>query len=64
MSAAIRDGMVLVIGCCREDRAYCVLPGGGAEPGEASEVAVLRELEGLQPESIRDLVRAVESETG
>jgi len=56
--------MVLVIGCCREDRAYCVLPGGGAEPGEASEVAVLRELEGLQPESIRDLVRAVESETG
>ncbi|RYB90046.1 NUDIX domain-containing protein [Nocardioides oleivorans] len=35
---------VLVIARQQDGRAYCVLPGGGVEPGETPEVAVLREL--------------------
>ena len=40
--AAIRDGHVLV---CREDKDdYCMLPGGRVEMGEATDVALLREM--------------------
>lgn len=41
---AFRDDRLLVIGRRRDGRSYCVLPGGGVEPGEAPEVAVVREL--------------------
>lgn len=44
VAVALRDGTVLVIGRRRDGRSYCVLPGGGVEPGEAPEAAVLREL--------------------
>ena len=44
VSVAFRDDMLLVIGRQKDGRAYCVLPGGGVELGEAPEVAVLREL--------------------
>ena len=40
--AAIRDGHVLV---CREDGDdYCMLPGGRVEMGEASDIALVREM--------------------
>ncbi|SEC90532.1 ADP-ribose pyrophosphatase YjhB, NUDIX family [Nocardioides exalbidus] len=44
VAVALHDGQVLVIARQKEGRAYCVLPGGGVEPGEPPEVAVLREL--------------------
>lgn len=44
VSVAFCDDMLLVIGRQKDGRAYCVLPGGGVEPGEAPEAAVLREL--------------------
>lgn len=43
--AVVRAGSrLLVIHRRREGRRYCVLPGGGVEPGEAPATAVLREL--------------------
>ncbi len=44
VSVAFCDDMLLVIGRQKDGRSYCVLPGGGVEPGEAPEAAVLREL--------------------
>lgn len=44
VAVVLRDDAVLVIGRQRDGRAYCVLPGGGVDPGEVPEVAVLREL--------------------
>src|SRR6478672_608849 len=44
VAVAFRSDALLVIGRQREGRAYCVMPGGGVEPGEAPDVAVLREL--------------------
>jgi 8-oxo-dGTP pyrophosphatase MutT (NUDIX family) len=44
VAVAFRGDTLLVIGRQREGRAYCVMPGGGVEPGEAPDVAVLREL--------------------
>jgi ADP-ribose pyrophosphatase YjhB (NUDIX family) len=38
----IRDGHVLV--CREDDDAYCMLPGGRVEMGEASPVALVREM--------------------
>ena len=40
----LREGRLLVIRRHKRGRDYCVLPGGGVEPGETPEVAVLREL--------------------
>ena len=40
--AAIRDGHVLV--CREDDDDYCMLPGGRVEMGEASNVALVREM--------------------
>ena len=40
--AAIRDGHVLV--CREDDDDYCMLPGGRVEMGEASDVALIREM--------------------
>lgn len=40
--AAIRDGHVLV--CREDDDDYCMLPGGRVEMGEASDVALVREM--------------------
>lgn len=40
-----RDGRVLVIRRRRGTEEYAVLPGGGVDPGETAEQAVLRELE-------------------
>ena len=44
VAVAFREDTLLVIVRRRDGRAYCVLPGGGVEPGEAPEDAVLREL--------------------
>jgi 8-oxo-dGTP diphosphatase len=44
VAVVLRDGSVLVILRHRQGRDYCVLPGGGVEPGETPDVAVLREL--------------------
>lgn len=44
MAVVLRDDTVLVIGRQKDGRSYCVLPGGGVDPGEDPEVAVLREL--------------------
>ena len=44
VAVAFRDDTLLVIARRKDGRVYCVLPGGGVEPGEAPEVAVLREL--------------------
>lgn len=44
VAVAFSGDTLLVIGRQKEGRAYCVLPGGGVEPGEAPDVAVLREL--------------------
>ena len=41
---AFRDDSVLVVGRHKDGRSYCVLPGGGVEPGEEPQAAVLREL--------------------
>lgn len=41
---AFRDDSVLVVGRHKDGRSYCVLPGGGVEPGEEPHAAVLREL--------------------
>jgi 8-oxo-dGTP pyrophosphatase MutT (NUDIX family) len=40
--AAVRDGHVLV--CREDDDDYCMLPGGRVEMGEASDVALIREM--------------------
>lgn len=40
--AAMRDGHVLV--CREDDDDYCMLPGGRVEMGEASDVALIREM--------------------
>ena len=59
--AAIRDGHVLV---CREDHDdYCMLPGGRVEMGEASDVALLREMaeELAMPVSLGPLMFTYES---
>ena len=40
--AAIRDGHVLV--CREDDDDYCMLPGGRVEMGEASDIALIREM--------------------
>ena len=40
--AAIRDGYVLV--CREDDDDYCMLPGGRVEMGEASDIALIREM--------------------
>lgn len=59
--AAIRDGHVLV---CREDHDdYCMLPGGRVEMGEASDVALLREMaeELAMPVGIGSLLFTYES---
>lgn len=44
VSVAFHGDTLLVVGRQKDGRVYCVLPGGGVEPGEAPEVAVLREL--------------------
>lgn len=44
VAVVFRGDELLVIGRQREGRVYCVLPGGGVEPGEAPDVTVLREL--------------------
>ena len=41
---ALRDGTVLVVRREVDGRTYCVLPGGGVEPGESPEAAAVREL--------------------
>lgn len=40
--AAIRDGHLLV--CREDDDDYCMLPGGRVEMGEASDIALVREM--------------------
>jgi 8-oxo-dGTP pyrophosphatase MutT (NUDIX family)/peptidase E len=44
VAVVLREDRVLVIQRHKRGRDYCVLPGGGVEPGETPEVAVLREL--------------------
>ncbi len=44
VSVAFSDSKLLVMGRQKDGRSYCVLPGGGVEPGEAPEDAVIREL--------------------
>jgi 8-oxo-dGTP pyrophosphatase MutT (NUDIX family) len=44
VSVVFSDDRLLVMGRQKNGRAYCVLPGGGVEPGEAPEAAALREL--------------------
>ena len=44
VSVAFRDDKLLVMSRQRDGKSYCVLPGGGVEPGESPEVAALREL--------------------
>lgn len=59
--AAIRDGHVLV--CREEDDDYCMLPGGRVEMGEASDVALIREMaeELVMPVSVGALMFTSES---
>lgn len=44
VAVAFRDDKLLVMGRQKDGRDYCLLPGGGVEPGEAPEAAALREL--------------------
>lgn len=44
VAVVIEQGHLLVIRRRRDGRAYCVLPGGGIEPGETPQDACLREL--------------------
>lgn len=59
--AAIRDGHVLV--CREDDDGYCMLPGGRVEMGEASDVALVREMaeELVMPVSVGPLLFTSES---
>ena len=41
---ALRGASVLVVRRYKDGRSYCVLPGGGVEPGEQPAAAALREL--------------------
>ncbi|MFP9139081.1 NUDIX hydrolase [Devosia sp. XGJD_8] len=59
--AAIRDGHVLV--CREDDDDYCMLPGGRVEMGEATDLALLREMaeELAMPVSMGELLFTYES---
>jgi 8-oxo-dGTP pyrophosphatase MutT (NUDIX family) len=59
--AAIRDGHVLV--CREDDDDYCMLPGGRVEMGEASDLALIREMaeELAMPVEIGSLLFTYES---
>jgi 8-oxo-dGTP pyrophosphatase MutT (NUDIX family) len=58
---AIRDGHVLV--CREDDDDYCMLPGGRVEMGEASDVALVREMaeELVMPVTVGKLLFTSES---
>lgn len=58
---AIRDGHVLV--CREDDDDYCMLPGGRVEMGEASDVALVREMaeELVMPVAVGPLLFTSES---
>ncbi len=43
-AAVIRDDAILMVHCTHHTHAHWTLPGGGIEPGETREEAVLREL--------------------
>lgn len=59
--AAIRDGHLLV--CREDDDDYCMLPGGRVEMGEASDMALVREMaeELAMPVSVGPLLFTYES---
>ena len=59
----LRDQEVLLVWRRRQGRVYCVLPGGGVEPGETSEQAAWRELDeetSLSAERLAVLVTATD----